>query len=176
MAVSELSEFYVKFLATLRLQLEHSESAVEGGLFDLADESGSLLKQLLHKFKIGLRDLSGRGKSDVIDELDELENYLRGEHGWEIDSNFVRKGMLELEDGEKVDMDVGARFDEEDESGEYAPTVVDLTEEQMAELGITAADLKKMTNEYVVEGAGASEEDEVESEDDQHLEDMDERY
>jgi A1 cistron-splicing factor AAR2 len=171
-AIADLPDFYVKFLASLRLQLQHCQIA-EGGLFDLADESGSLLKQLLHKFKLGLRDISGIGKSDVMDELDELENYLRGEHGWEIDSNFVRKGLLELEDGEKVEMDVGARYDEEDESGEYAPTIVDLTSEEMAALGIDAADLKKL-NGYTA--TSADYEKEVESEDDQDLEEMDTRY
>lgn len=170
-AVEEYPEFFVKMLSTLKLQLQHCQVA-EGGLFDLADESGSLLKKLLHKFKIGLKDVSGMGKSDVVDELDELENYLRGEHGWQIDSDFLRKGMLELEDGEKVEMDVPG-FEEEDESGEYAPTIVDLSEEEMAALGITPG------QKLMVNGHSSHEEkyeQEIASEDDQDLEDMDERY
>jgi A1 cistron-splicing factor AAR2 len=152
------------------LQLQHCQVA-EGGLFDLADESGSLLKKLLHKFKVGLKEVSGMGKSDVVDELDELENYLRGEHGWQIDSDFLRKGMLELEDGEKVEMEVPG-YEEEDESGEYAPTVVDLTDEEMAALGITPG-------QKLVSGHSHRKdkyEEEIESEDDQDLEDMDMRY
>jgi A1 cistron-splicing factor AAR2 len=166
--VPTLSEFYVTLLSLLKLQLEHCALA-EGGLFDLADESGSLLKHLLHKFKLGLRDVSGMGKADVMDELDELENYLRGEHGWELDSgNLLKKGLLDLEDGERVEMDV-VGFEEEDESGEYAPAVVELTEAQMAELGITRADLRKLGGQIESEGS-------VDSEDDRDLEDMDDRY
>lgn len=164
------SEFYVRFLSLLRLQLQACEIA-EGGLFDLADESGSLLRQLLHGFKLGLRDVpGGMGKSDVMDELDELENFLRGEHGWELDNNFLKKGMIDLEDGERVEMDVSG-YEEEDESGEYAPAVVELTAEQMAELGITSEDLRKL--EKVKEDEADLE---VDSEDDQCLEDMDTRY
>ncbi|KIW08315.1 uncharacterized protein PV09_01234 [Verruconis gallopava] len=173
-AVSDFSAFYVKFLAQLRVQLQNCQVA-EGGLFDLADESGSLLKGLLHKFKFGLRDISGAGKSDVMDELDELENFLRDEHGWELDSNFVRKGLLELEDGEKVEMDV-ADFDEEDESGEYAPTVVQLTEEQMEELGIVTVDPRTTQAGHAQGITDPKADDHMESEDDQDLEDMDTRY
>ena len=164
-AVVQRSDFYAKFISTLRLQLENC-GTVEGGLFDLSDESGSLLKQLLHKFKLGLKELSGLGKSDVMDELDELENYLRGEHGWQIDSDFVRKGLLELEDGEKVEMEVPG-YEEEDESGEYAPMIVDLTPEQIAALGgVPAANQSKGVQRH---------HEEVE-EDDEELEDMDARY
>jgi A1 cistron-splicing factor AAR2 len=129
-AVIQRPRLYIKLLATLRLQLQHCQDA-EGGLFDLSDEGGSLLKSLLHKFKLGLAELSGKEKSEVSEELFELENYLRGEHGWRLDSDFVRKGMLELEDGEKVEMEVPG-YEEEDESGEYAPVIVDLTPEQVA--------------------------------------------
>jgi A1 cistron-splicing factor AAR2 len=186
--ISELADFYVGFLALLRLQLK-SCALAEGGLFDLADESGSLLKSLLHKFRLGLKDLPGStSKSDVMDELDELEDYLRGEHGWELDNTtLLKKGMLDLVDGERVEMDVGAAFDEEDEEGEYAPAVVELTAEQMAELGITEEDVKKMTrgkegqrvNDLQDEVHSVDEresEGEEESEDDRDLEDMDDRY
>jgi A1 cistron-splicing factor AAR2 len=169
--IPSLSEFYTSLLSTLRLQLQHCAIA-EGGLFDLADESGSLLKSLLQKFKLGLRDISGMGKSDVMDELDELENYLRGEHGWELDGrNLLKKGMLDLEDGERVEMEVGG-FEEEDESGEYAPAVVELTEAQMRELGITSADLRKLGKKVESEDS----EESADSEDDRDLEDMDDRY
>jgi A1 cistron-splicing factor AAR2 len=167
-AAVERSEFYVKAISCLQLQLQHCQDA-EGGLFDLSDESGSLLKSLLHKFKIGLKDRAGKGKSDVIDELDELENYLRGEHGWQLDSDFVRKGMLDLEDGERVEMEVPG-YEEEDESGEYAPTIVDLTPEQMAAMtggGVVAADTPTTSK--------AANEEEFE-EDEGNLSDMDSRY
>ncbi|KAF2432799.1 hypothetical protein EJ08DRAFT_658795 [Tothia fuscella] len=132
-AVIEHSELFVDAIATLKRQLECSTEAAEGGLFDLRDEGGSLLKSLLHKFKLGLAELDGEEKEDVEAELEELERYLSVEHGWRLDNDFLRKGMLELEDGEQVEMEV-LGFEEEDESGEYAPTVVDLTAEELASL------------------------------------------
>ena len=173
--IPSLSSFYISLLSLLRLQLQHCAIA-ESGLFDLADESGSLLKSLLHKFKLGVRDLPGSmQKSDVLDELDELENYLRGEHGWELDnSTLLKTGMLDLVDGERVEMDVGGAYDEEDESGEYAPAVVELTESQMVELGLSSGDVK-VAKELEVEGESESV-SEVESEDDRDIEEMDDRY
>jgi A1 cistron-splicing factor AAR2 len=68
--------------------------------------------------------------------------------------------MLELEDGERVEMEVPG-FDADDESGEYAPVVVDLTASQIKAL----------------KGKDSDEEiRDVESEDDTNLQDMDARY
>jgi A1 cistron-splicing factor AAR2 len=181
-AVMARSELFVKAILTLRLQLQRSQDA-EGGLFDLKDEGASLLKSLLHKFKLGLKDLSGMGKSDIMDEMDELERYLSVDHGWRLDSDFLRKGMIELEDGERVELEVTG-YEEEDESGEYAPTVVDLTPEQIASL--TGGHVSKVINsredektqKLALRAKGTREhkgnvEDE---EDDQDIEDMDSRY
>ncbi|KAI5205877.1 hypothetical protein E4T38_03980 [Aureobasidium subglaciale] len=61
---------------------------------------------------------------------------LQLQHGWQIQQgSFARTGMLSLEDGEEVEMDNTA-FDEDDEAGEYAPTIVELSAEQMELLGI----------------------------------------
>jgi len=68
--------------------------------------------------------------ADIIDELIDLEGFLKMEHGWELDDSFVKQGMLQLEDGERVEMDVG-EFEEENESGEYAPIIVELTPSQI---------------------------------------------
>lgn len=80
-AVSEKSDFFIRAIATLRLQLQHCKDA-EGGLIDLADEGGSLLKTLLIRFRNGLEGIDSIGVSDIADELDDLEDYLRQEHGW----------------------------------------------------------------------------------------------
>jgi A1 cistron-splicing factor AAR2 len=187
-AVTKRPELFVNAISTLRLQLQRSQDA-EGGLFDLKDEGGSLLKSLLHKFKLGLKELSGIEKIDVMDEMDELERYLSVDHGWRLDSDFLRKGMIELEDGERVELEVTG-YEEEDESGEYAPTVVDLTPEQIATLtggevvkdeaqkGETSKkevvrkdkDERKEKHDQKDEGQHEYEED------DQELDDMDTRY
>jgi A1 cistron-splicing factor AAR2 len=115
----------------------------EGGLIDLADEGGSLLKSLLTRFRKGL-DAQPRVEEvqDVLDELDDLEAYLRDEHGWQFGGSFAKSGVLDLEDGEQVRMDTTA-YDEEDETGEWAPQIVDLTPEQAQLLGVEdATDLR----------------------------------
>ncbi|TID24852.1 AAR2 domain-containing protein [Venturia nashicola] len=183
-AVVQHPSLYVKLLSTLRLQLQHCND-VEGGLFDLSDESGSLLKALLHKFKLGLTELPKDSTKTVTEELFELENYLRGEHGWRLDSDFVRKGMMEMEDGEKIELQVSG-YEEEDESGEYAPVVVDLSPEDVAAFAgatpfrkITIQDRERKEVEDSDDESDASEgrEDyEVELEDDAEVEEMDMRY
>ncbi|KAF2167051.1 hypothetical protein M409DRAFT_66140 [Zasmidium cellare ATCC 36951] len=141
-AVSEQSDFFIKAIAALRLQLQHCKDA-EGGLIDLADEGGSLLKSLLVRFRKGLEGMTGTGIADVVDELDDLEDYLRQEHGWQFGGTFTRSGVLELEDGEQVQMESTA-YDEDDETGEFAPQIVELTPEQARQLGITPEEAKDL--------------------------------
>ena len=184
-AVAARPDFFVSVIAVVRLQLQHCKDA-EGGLIDLADDSGSLLKALLVRFRKGVESLSGLGIQDVVDELDDLEEYLRKEHGWQWGGSFAKTGVLELEDGEQVAMDTTA-FDEDDETGEFAPQVVDLTPEQAKMLNLPS-DTAPGSNQnlqlmQVVRGASESEEsddddgahasDESEAGD---LEDMDARY
>ncbi|KAL9529518.1 hypothetical protein SMMN14_06495 [Sphaerulina musiva] len=141
-AVDENSDFFIKAIAALRLQLQHCKDA-EGGLIDLADEGGSLLKTLLVRFRNGLEGMTGIGVSDVADELDDLEDYLRQEHGWTLGGDHLRSGVLELEDGEQLHVE-STMYDEDDETGEYAPQIVDLTPEQARLLNITPEDTRKL--------------------------------
>ncbi|TKA73198.1 hypothetical protein B0A55_07096 [Friedmanniomyces simplex] len=133
-AAATRPDLFVEAIRALTLQLRHCRVA-DTGLIDLADEGGSLLKGLLTRFRSGLESLQGSlGVQDIVDELDDLEEYLRTEHGWQFGGSFAKSGVLELEDGEQVRMDTTA-FDEEDETGEYAPQVVELTAEQARMLG-----------------------------------------
>ncbi|KAI9885170.1 MAG: ribosomal protein S14, S11 [Watsoniomyces obsoletus] len=61
----------------------------------------------------------------VKNAYDDLENFVKSEFNWEMNDSYVRKGLLQLEDGEEVEMEVDD-LQEEDERGEYAPVVVDL--------------------------------------------------
>lgn len=145
-AVPKNPEFFISSLAALRLQLQHCRDA-EAGLIDLSDEGGNLLKSLLVRFRRGLENLppssaNGTSVADVLDELEDLEDWLRREQGWEFSDgggggHFVREGMLELEDGEVVRGVKSGDFDAEDETGEFAPAVVELTAEQAKLLGVT---------------------------------------
>ncbi|KAM0720649.1 hypothetical protein Q7P37_004786 [Cladosporium fusiforme] len=189
-------DLFIRAIAILRLQLQHCKDA-EGGLIDLADEGGSLLKSLLTRFRKGLENLPrGEEVQDVLDELDDLEAYLRDEHGWQFGGSFAKSGTLDLEDGERVEMTTTA-YDEDDETGEYAPQIVDLSPEQARLLGVEdAVDLRAKLREAslrsrddhdgedevkpgdrktVVERSGSEEEEEHDEEMDD-LEDMDARY
>lgn len=182
-AVETHSALFVQALGTLRLQLQHCKVA-DNGLIELADEGGSLLRSLLIRFRRGVEGLQGLGVQDVVDELDDLEAYLQEEHGWQFGGSFAKSGVLELEDGEQVRMDTTA-FDEEDETGEYAPQIVDLTPEQARLLNVGGAEelhhgLKKASLREV-ESEGDEEDESEQSDDDgqyeeQDLDEMDSRY
>lgn len=117
----------------------------------------------------------------VVDELDDLEELLQEEYGWQFGGTFAKSGLLELEDGEQVLMDTTA-FDEDDETGEFAPQVVDLTPEQAKLLDRQdASDLHVSLSRTSLEDAAGNDEDTTressdESEAAEDLEDMDARY
>jgi A1 cistron-splicing factor AAR2 len=136
-AVATRPHLFTGFLRALRLQLKHARRATEaGGLFDAADLATGLLRDLLRRFRRGLDDVEGLGKEDVVDELDELHDFLRAELQLDVDDEFLlRRGMtVTLEDGERVELATD-KFDDEDERGEYAPAVVELTPQQRRDLG-----------------------------------------
>ena len=58
-------------------------------------------------------------------ELNMFEGFMRERYGWESGHDLLRRGMVELEDGERVDLSMDGA-DEEDEAGEYAPVVVEM--------------------------------------------------
>ena len=124
-AIAEHQDWFAAFLTLLRKQMERTED-VDGGLFDLSDEGGGLLKKWLKIFKRTLAQVfSGPEGTAVKDSLEELESFLKDMYGWELSDDFVRKGNVQLEDGEMIEMEVGDMAGE-DEDGEYAPVIVDL--------------------------------------------------
>lgn len=139
-AIPQRPTFFTRFLRLLRLQLRRSADAEGGGLFDLSDSGAPLLKQLVRKFKSNLAQLPGsEAKQDVSDEIEALEDYLKDEYGWDMNESILMSGRVQLEDGEEVELELDRTNrqadDEDEESGEYAPTVVELTEEQRREFG-----------------------------------------
>jgi A1 cistron-splicing factor AAR2 len=133
---------------------------MEAGMFDMNEQGGGFLKPLLRKFRKALDDFDGKWKADLVDEFDELQDFLQEEYDWKLDDSYVKHGMLELEDGERVEMDVNGA-DEDDETGEYAPTVVELTSDQLKDLRGSG---------------GVIETSEGDEEEDADLDDMDTRF
>lgn len=120
-ALGEVEGFFVEVLRVLRLQLGHCED-VDGGLFDFGEHGGgNWLRALLRGFKSAIED-TGSGK--LAEEISEIEDLMREEYGWEVESAMLRRGVVELEDGEKAELSMEGA-DEEDEMGEYAPIFVE---------------------------------------------------
>ncbi|KAI4146883.1 MAG: hypothetical protein LQ340_005773, partial [Diploschistes diacapsis] len=122
--------FFAEFLRVLRMQLGHCND-VEGGMFDIKDDSGGFLKGLLKGFGRTVEDVfGGDEESEVRTEMKALEGFLSTGWKWEMGDSFVRKGMVQLEDGEDVELELD-ELEGEDERGEYAPVIVQLEEGQL---------------------------------------------
>ena len=145
--------FLTDFLHILRLQLERMDD-VEGGLFDMLDASsaaddgvggasvsGNYLLALLKSFRRILSELSleDEGKDDtavkeVSAALSSVESWCIDAYGWDLPSatggapTQLRSGVFELEDGETVDLDMqrDVSLEEYEETGDWAPVVVEL--------------------------------------------------
>lgn len=145
-------------------------------MIDLSDEGATFLKMLLKRFRQGLDQQPGsQAKLDVMDEFDDLETYLREEHSWiSSEHKILRDGKVQLEDGDEVEVAANGH-DEEDEHGDFAPTIVDLTPELAEQLGLPRGSTgpEKNLQSMVSEEEQAANEYE---EDDQDLESMDARY
>ncbi|KAL4807133.1 A1 cistron-splicing factor [Aspergillus unguis] len=135
-AVAERASFYTKLLRLLLLQLKRCDD-VEGGLFDqLGSEGGAegadFLRKPLRAFRTALNEALEDGEASALESVKaafkELEEWVKEEFDWELDRDAVlRKGMVQLEDGEEVELEM---LDHEEEE-EYAPVVVDLDDAQM---------------------------------------------
>ncbi|MCJ1410015.1 hypothetical protein MMC19_004100 [Ptychographa xylographoides] len=127
--IREREQFFISFLRLLRLQLSHCDD-VEGGLFDIHAEGsgseGNLLRKLLKSFKAALAEVYTETEGDRVKEaMEEVEEWVRREWKWELGDSWLRRGIVELEDGEQVEVEM-AEMEGEDERGEYAPVIVEL--------------------------------------------------
>ncbi|KAI5288181.1 hypothetical protein KEM52_001273 [Ascosphaera acerosa] len=127
-ALMDRGAFYVEAIAVLILQLRHCDD-VEGGLFEVADEGNNFLRRVLSGFTDIVDGLDADADvAEVRASAERLRLAAEELFQWELRKQFtVRRGILHLEDGEEVEMDVGD-VEEDEESGEYAPVVVDLDE------------------------------------------------
>lgn len=128
-AIVDREAFMSEVVRLLLRQLQRFDD-VDGGLFEIdGDEGGAFLRSLLMKLRRSVDEVVGTGtESSVKDELQELEAWVKEEYDWELKrESIVRRGMLQLEDGEEVEMEMDDN-DEDEETGEYAPVIVDLDE------------------------------------------------
>lgn len=126
-ALDEVEGYFVQVLKVLRLQLRHVDD-VEGGLFDLRDENASAwLRSLWARFRSVAEDEEvdkGKKRQNLRKEVAGLQKFLEDRFGWPSEKDVLKRGMLELEDGEQVEVTMSG-VDEDEETGEYAPVIVE---------------------------------------------------
>lgn len=130
-AIKDREQFMANAISLLLSQLKRCDD-VEGGLFEMDDGGhggGEFLRRLLMKFKQSVNEVvvdgAAASASAVKVELDELESWVKHEYDWDLNRvALVRRGMIQLEDGEEVELEM--EDDEDEETGEYAPVVVDM--------------------------------------------------
>ena len=121
-AVVEREGLLCAVLRLLLLQLQRCED-LEGGLFalDPADEGGAFLRGWLVRVARAVDEVDA--SAAVRGELQRLAHWVEEELGWDLrPEGMVRKGLVQLEDGEEVELEMDG--DEDEETGEYAPVVV----------------------------------------------------
>lgn len=121
-AIISRESFICDAIRLILRQLQRCDD-VEGGLFEIdGDEGGRFLRELLTKFRRSVDEAPG---SPVKTEFDQLAKWVKAEYDWELQrETILRRGMIQLEDGEEVEMDIEDN-DEDEETGEYAPLVVE---------------------------------------------------
>jgi A1 cistron-splicing factor AAR2 len=101
-ALTEVEGYFVEIVRVLREQLGRVED-VDGGLFEMGDEQGSAwLRRLLRTFRRNVNEAFERRESELKTAVKLLEEWLREQFDWEDENNILRRGMLQLEDGEMV--------------------------------------------------------------------------
>jgi len=123
-------------LRTFHAQLVYNDQFLEGDVFEMMPESAKLLQKTLTTYKsrflekLQALDDSNQTPDHLLlkDAFFALESWLERHLGWDLSSDYVRSGIVMLEDGELVEAEL-SDFEDEDERGEFAATVVELDDE-----------------------------------------------
>lgn len=134
-ALGDVEPYFVQMVGVLGEQMRRVED-VEGGLFELRDEvSSAWLRRYWARFRATVDDGigggggggssgGGRGGQQLRREVEKVQKFFEDRYGWASEKDRLRRGMLVLEDGEMVEVSL-AGVDEDEETGEYAPVVVE---------------------------------------------------
>ncbi|KAJ3571286.1 hypothetical protein NPX13_g5437 [Xylaria arbuscula] len=130
-------------IQTFHAQLLYNERYLEGDVLELMPEQARKLRLALTTYKTRLGEkLQALGDDDhctpdqqqqqqqqqaVGMAFSSLESWLWRLFGWDLKGEYVRSGNVMLEDGEMVEAEL-SDFEDEDERGEFAPTVVEMME------------------------------------------------
>ncbi|GAP89312.1 putative AAR2 protein [Rosellinia necatrix] len=118
-------------IQTFHAQLLYNDRYLQGDVFELMPEFAHKLRLALTTYKIRLDEkLSVLGDQCTPDHhavnltFSSLESWLL-RYGWDLTGEYIRSGNVMLEDGEMVQAEL-SDFEDEDERGEFAPTVVEI--------------------------------------------------
>ncbi|KAI3343971.1 A1 cistron-splicing factor [Ustulina deusta] len=131
-------------IQTFHAQLLYNERYLQGDALELMPEHARKLKLALtiYKTRLGeklqaLGDLCTPDQHAVGMAFSSLESWL-WRLGWDLKAEYLRSGNVMLEDGEMVHAEL-SDFEDEDERGEFAPTVVEI--ENGTEAGLLSWDV-----------------------------------
>ncbi|KAJ8123816.1 hypothetical protein ONZ43_g320 [Nemania bipapillata] len=118
-------------IQTFHAQLLYNDRYLQGDVFDLMPEHARKLRLALTTYKthldeklLALGTLCSPDQNAVSIAFSSLESWLR-QLGWDLRGEYVRSGNVMLEDGEMVQAEL-SDFEDEDERGEFAPTIVEV--------------------------------------------------
>ncbi|KAG0128433.1 AAR2 protein-domain-containing protein [Tuber indicum] len=134
----ERRKLFEGLLETLLAQLDFVDGDFWAGFVDGGDGDDNWLAKLLRRFGSGIKDAGSeqqrlnQDKDSIVRLFRDIESLTRAKFDWVLDyKNVVRRGLVQTEDGEMVELELAGQ-DEEDETGEYAPVIV---EEVLLETG-----------------------------------------
>ncbi|KAL7267289.1 hypothetical protein RUND412_010132 [Rhizina undulata] len=129
--IFENEKWFVQLLEVIMDELEYADELF---FMEFAGENGvgdNFLVKVLKGLGRGLRDMfeddeKGEGKlSGVMEQYKELEKLVRNKFDWVLDPrDVVRRGTVQTEEGDIVELELDDA-EEEDETGEYAPVIVE---------------------------------------------------
>ncbi|KAJ0166122.1 Protein AAR2 -like protein [Colletotrichum tanaceti] len=126
-------ELACSLLQTITAQLVYNERYLDGSVLDYGPSYSRDLRMALIVYKrrlnevlLTLNSLATPEQAAVGHAFSELETWV-WKFGWDIRSDYLRKGKTMLEDGEEVELEMDD-LEAEDERGEFAATVVELDE------------------------------------------------
>lgn len=136
----ERKGFFENLMDILLAQLGYVDEAFLAGFVGGGEGEDSWLAKLLRGFGKGLNEVldddteqgKGKGKerqNETLEMYKEIESLVKRKFDWVLDAkDVVRRGMIQTEEGEMVELEM-AGLEEDDETGEYAPVIVQEHEE-----------------------------------------------
>lgn len=127
---------------TLTAQITYGIEWIETTMLDSSEHhcrelrvSLIVYKRRMEEFLQGDENLITPNHLAVSTAFSRLESVLSS-LGWDLTTNYVRRGIFMFEDGEEIELEL-SELDAEDERGEWAPEIVEL-DEQGRQLGLVS--------------------------------------